>query len=122
MYCNALTMTVTVILNACSSLKEKQDDRYHQPSTWQAQNVLTASATSTGSYNVWNIDLQRVRTRCHGSMIFLKNAANSLLSSLKSLAEAETIRVLAQNCILCVGHSFDVCNNRQSVGECWIYI
>jgi hypothetical protein len=26
------------------------------------------------------------------------------------------------NCVLCVGHSVDVCNGRRSVGECWIYI
>jgi hypothetical protein len=28
MYYNVLTMTVMVILNACSSLNEKQDDSY----------------------------------------------------------------------------------------------
>jgi hypothetical protein len=36
--------------------------------------------------------------------------------------KTETIRVLTQNCILCVGHSVEVCNDRQSVGECWIYM
>jgi hypothetical protein len=28
MYYNIMTMTIMVILNSCSSLKEKQDDRY----------------------------------------------------------------------------------------------
>jgi hypothetical protein len=27
----------------------------------------------------------------------------------------------AMNCVLCVGHSDDVCKDRRSVGECWIY-
>jgi hypothetical protein len=30
MYYNVMTMTVMVILNSVSSLKEKQDDRYDQ--------------------------------------------------------------------------------------------
>jgi hypothetical protein len=30
MHYNVLTMTVMVIINSCSSLNEKQDDRYDQ--------------------------------------------------------------------------------------------
>jgi hypothetical protein len=30
MYYKVMTMTVMAILNSCSSLKEKQDDRYDQ--------------------------------------------------------------------------------------------
>jgi hypothetical protein len=36
----------------------------------QAQNVLTVSATRTCSRDVWNIDVELVRTQFHTSLIF----------------------------------------------------
>jgi hypothetical protein len=34
-----------------------------------ARNAQTVNATSTGSHDVWNIDVELVRTRFHGSVI-----------------------------------------------------
>jgi hypothetical protein len=39
----------------------------------RARHVHTLSATNTCSHDVWNIDMEPVRTRFHGSMIFHRN-------------------------------------------------
>jgi hypothetical protein len=76
LYYNILTMTIMVILTYCSSLKEKQDDRYdpiRAKYDQRARHVHTVSAPSTCSHDVWNTDMELVRTRFHGSMIFQRN-------------------------------------------------
>jgi hypothetical protein len=72
MYYNVMTMTIMVILNSCSSLKEKTIARIRAKYGQGARHARTLSATSTCSHNFWNIDMELVRTRFHCSMIFHK--------------------------------------------------
>jgi hypothetical protein len=94
MYYSVMTMTVTLILYSCS-LKEKQDDRYAELSTWQAQNVLSVSAKRACSRDVWIIDMELVRTRFHRRMTFRRNrrcvctAIALLLHSVHKLLESK---------------------------------
>jgi hypothetical protein len=86
MYYNVMTMTVMVILNSCS-LKDIKTITTIRAKYMRAQNVLTVSATRTCSSDVWNIDVELVRTRFHSSLVFhtakFSSGTAAILVSLK---------------------------------------
>jgi hypothetical protein len=60
MYYNLMAMTVMVILNACSSLKEKQDDRYDQGYVHDTRKMCLpleqqGRAHATFGISTWNL-------------------------------------------------------------------
>jgi hypothetical protein len=57
-----------IFLNSCS-LKEKKTIATIRAKYMAGANMLTVNATSTCSNDVWNVDLEFVRTQFHGSMI-----------------------------------------------------
>jgi hypothetical protein len=75
--------------------------------------VLTVSPTRTCSHDVWNIDLELVRTRFHGSMIFHSIAVRTVPCRRK-MVEANIRQVvneysspLIDGCCIKFGHDFE---------------